>query len=299
MQSKWTREQIIRDILDREAQGLSLKLGDQGVSHTLYQAGSRKFGSWRNAIQAAGISPERVNCGERWSPAKILGMIRHLARHRSPLCVTQLERKYGSMLTAARRMFGSWSKAVIAAGVNPAKFQRVVPWTRERVIEAILTRALRNQAIAARFIQPKSLVEAGQKFFGTWVAAVEAAGMDPNAASVSRAPRLNLPVIVDAEAVHKPRQPWTNEAIIAAIHARLRQQKPMNYCALYRQDRGLHNAGRRHFGNWHNALLAAGLNPDDYRRIPGRKGPFGIAGTPAEPVPKSQAFAAVRPETPT
>ena len=56
---KWTREEIIRRILDLDAKGYPLTVGKPGVSPALYQAGSRIFGSWRNALQAAGLSPDR------------------------------------------------------------------------------------------------------------------------------------------------------------------------------------------------------------------------------------------------
>ncbi|MGB2985970.1 MAG: hypothetical protein WBE26_08810 [Phycisphaerae bacterium] len=53
--AKWTREKIIREILRREAAGLPLSLGGskRGVESNLYQAGSRVFGSWGNAVKAA------------------------------------------------------------------------------------------------------------------------------------------------------------------------------------------------------------------------------------------------------
>ena len=148
MRKKWTREQIIHRIVECEANAWPLKVGEPGVSQAVYQAGTRLFGSWRNAIQAAGIPPQRANCGEKWPPARILMIIRNLARRIRPLSSTQLERRYGSMLTAARRLFGSWTKAVVAAGVDPTKLQRVVPWTPERVIESILNRALRNESLS-------------------------------------------------------------------------------------------------------------------------------------------------------
>ena len=47
---KWTREEIIRRILDLDAKGYPLTVGTPGVSPALYQAGSRIFGSWRNAL---------------------------------------------------------------------------------------------------------------------------------------------------------------------------------------------------------------------------------------------------------
>ena len=176
---KWTREEIIRRILDLDAKGYPLTVGKPGVGQSLYQAGSRIFGSWRNALQAAGLSPDRGSRAERWPPAKILLVIRNLSQRRRPLRKKELEERFGSMVSAARRIFGSWSKAILASGVDPAKLRRVVPWTRERVLEALLTRALRNQPVSARLMEPRSIVEAGRRFFGSWSATLEAAGLDP------------------------------------------------------------------------------------------------------------------------
>ena len=302
MRNKWTRERIIHDILECEAQEGSLKVGDSGVSQALYQAGVRMFGSWRNVLQAAGIPPERGNCGQKWPPARILMIIRNLARRHRPLSKTQLEHRYGSMLSAARRLFGSWSKAVLAAGIDPMKLQRVVPWTSERVIEAILTRALRNESLAARSTQPRSLVEAGQRFFGSWAAAMGAAGLDPKAIAspptASNQPTATTPTN-GAEFIHRPRQPWTKEMVIAAIQSRLSQQKSMNAEALARDDRALYRAATRRFTNWSDALRAAGVNPDDHRRGPGRKGGPQASSPSGEPTRKSQTCDALRPDEPT
>src|SRR5580692_5814910 len=142
MRKKWTRERIIRGILQYEAEGLPLTVGEPGISQSLYSAGSRVFGSWQNAIQAAGLPSKLGKCGEKWPPSRILKLIRSLARSNNPLSVKQLEYRYGSMRSAARRLFGSWSKAILAAGIDPTRFRRVVPWNRELVIEGILTRAL-------------------------------------------------------------------------------------------------------------------------------------------------------------
>ena len=180
---KWTREEIIRRILDCDAKGYPLTVGHPGISQPLYQAGSRIFGSWRNALQAAGISPNRSR-NDKCPPAKILLVIRKLSQRRRPLRKRELEERYGSMLSAARRIYGSWSKAVLASGVDPAKMQRIVLWTRERVLEVLLTRALRNQSVAARKMEPRSIVEAGRRFYGSWPATLEAAGLDPSVALI-------------------------------------------------------------------------------------------------------------------
>ena len=270
---KWTREEIIRRILDLDAKGYPLTVGKQGVSPALYQAGSRIFGSWRNALQAAGLSPDRGSRAERWPPAKILVVIRNLSRRRRPLRKKELEERFGSMVSAARRIFGSWSKAILASGVDPAKLRRVVPWTRERVLETLMTRALRNQPVSARRMEPRSIVEAGRRFFGSWAATLEAAGLDPAVATVWPSPAkatATSPSIPRPRRAPLPRRSWTPEMIVAAIRARLLQQKPLNAVALQREEPPLYCAARRHFGNWRGALLAAGLCPDNYRLIPRR-----------------------------
>ena len=297
MRNQWTRERIIRYLVEHEAKGLPWTVGGKGVDNLMYQAARRIFGSWRNAVHAAGIAPERVLAAERWSPAKIFMIIRHLAQRPRPLNSVRMEQRYSSMMSAARRLFGSWTKAVLAAGVDPTRLQRVVPWNRERVVEAILTRALRNEPLAARFVKPRSLVHAGQRFFGSWAAAVTAAGLDPQVAMLPRGrPRQLQAARIAAPATqspHKPRQRWTKELVIAAIHVRLREQRPMNAVALAREDGPLYCAARRHLRSWSNALLAAGLDPAAFRRSPPGETP--TSGTGAR---ESQAVDVVRPERP-
>ncbi len=276
MRNNWTRENIIRHLLEREAQGLPLTVGGKGVGLSMYGSARRIFGSWRNAIQAAGITPQQVLTWERWSPARILVMIRHLARRKRPLTTQQTERRYHNLVTAARRHFGSWTKAVLAAGVEPTKLQRVVSWTPERVIEAILTRALRNETLVARLVEPRSLVAAGQRFFGGWSAAVTAAGLDPASTVLPPGPNNRSGTkkarTLCVKSIHTHPKPWTKERIIAAIFARLQEQKPINAAALRREDYCLYQAMRRRLKNWHEAMRAAGLDPGAYR--------CGAAGTP-------------------
>ena len=302
MRSNWTRENIIRHLLEREAQGLPLTVGGKGVSLSMYASARRIFGSWRNAIKAAGITPQRVLTWERWSPARILVMIRLLARRDRPLTTQQTERRYHNLVTAARRHFGSWTKAVLAAGVEPTKLQRVVSWTPERVIEAILTRALRNETLVARLVESRSLVEAGQRFFGGWPAAVTAAGLDPaltvlppgrnrpSGARKAPAPR--------AKSFRMRRKPWNKEGVIAAILARLQKQKPINATALAREDYSLYRAMRRYLKNWHEAMRAAELDPAVYRRGPAGTLPSTNAGSRDSVARQSQADGTLRPDRP-
>lgn len=269
MRKRWSRERILRAILEREAQGHALNAKSLGRGRDqLYGAARRIFGSWRNALLAAGIPPERVLPSDRWPPWKVLAKIRYLARRRRPLSNAELERRYKNLAPAACRHFGSWTKAAVAAGVDPIRLRRVVPWSRERVIEAILKRALRGEMLARQLVQPRSLVDAGDRHFGSWAEAVAAAGLDR---SVSRmAPRRTKRLRrVNASRPRKAARPrrgysrWTIERVIEGIRALSAAGQPLNGAGV---DARLYDAGRRHLGNWDAALAAAGLDPADHRR---------------------------------
>jgi len=64
----------------------------------------------------------------------------------------------------------------------------------------------------------------------------------------------------------EPAQGWSKESVIQAILVRLRDHCTMNAKAVYRESRPLYRAATRRFGNWSKALLAAGLDPDEYRK---------------------------------
>ena len=178
---RWTREQIVREIVQRELADLPLsQSGSQCVDVAFRSAAIRMFGSWRKALIAAGIDPDRTQARVRWPPEKILMTIRSLARRAQPLPRAELLERHGYLVEAARRRFGSWGKAVLAAGVNPVKLRRVPAWTKDRVLEAILIRALRNEPLGSRTVRPRTLADAGARFFGTWRAALSAAGLDPS-----------------------------------------------------------------------------------------------------------------------
>src|SRR6185437_9884302 len=180
---KWTRQRIIRDIIQREAENVALNCGrrHRGVEPSLYQAASRMFGSWQNAVVAAGFPASRARVKHEWTAARILTVIRSLARRRTPLRAEDVRKRYGQLVPAARRCFGSWAKAVYAAGVDPRKLRYRKTWTKEQVLESILLRAIRNEPLRRRSVEPKALADAGTKLFGSWNAALAAAGIDPRA----------------------------------------------------------------------------------------------------------------------
>ena len=257
------------------------------MESTLYAAGVRIFGSWRSVLMAAGITPELGQAHEKWSLPKVLGIIRMLAQRRRRLRPEEIQRRYGNVDEAARRYFGSWPKAILAAGVDPAKILRVVPWSKERIIEAILTRVLHNKPLGVRSVSPPSLAEAAVRIFGSWDSALMAAGLDPQA-YVDAEPEAQAPsrrgrprkaetgmpaknsqergdpATVSVMRVRKPPTPWSNQTVLEAIVARHLAQRRMDSSSVQEEERSLYRAATWRHGTWRSALLAAGLNPNAF-----------------------------------
>lgn len=269
---KWTRDRIIRDILRREADGLPLASagGKAGVDYALYRAASRMFGSWRNAVVSAGLPAARARSNGEWTPSRIMTVIRTLARRRSRLRAQEVLDRYGQLVPAARRCFGSWAKAVYAAGVNPQKLQRTSNWTRERILECILVRAINNESLDRPAVKPRALVDAGTKLFGSWRAALAEAGI----ASEDARPEIRKLTVEEGSVLspqdtilrcdfdgvaHRKGTRWSEREILQSVIERFVNNKPINASAVHSDHSALYRAATKRFGNWRNTLLAAGL----------------------------------------
>lgn len=133
---------------------------------------------------------------------------------------------------AAQTHFGSWQQALAAVGIFVKPQRR---WSKQRVLDAIRQR-YRGEKPARTGRRDTGLVGAARKHFGTWSAAVEAAGMPP----VSR-------------------RQWTKQRVIDALRAR--QREGQSLINISKRDASLYLAGKYHFGTWANALAAAGISP--------------------------------------
>src|SRR4051794_13327318 len=98
--AKWSRQRIITEILRRDAEGLPLASSAAigGVHYTLYSAASRIFGSWQNAVVAAGLPPSRSRVTGEWTPGRVRRAIRALARSRRQIDHDEFVKRYGTMI---------------------------------------------------------------------------------------------------------------------------------------------------------------------------------------------------------
>ncbi|MFO7955597.1 MAG: hypothetical protein R6X33_00670 [Candidatus Brocadiia bacterium] len=189
-----------------------------------------------------------------WNKEKIVSQVKELYEAGEDLSYNRMARKHQGLLAAANYHFGSWGEAVEAAGVDYAREVRKIPkWTREKIIETIreayeagedlswtnVTKNKEYSALAYAAIRDNQ--------FGSWDAALEAAGVDPS--EVRRY------------------ESWDEEKIIRRIRERQEEGKPLNSKAMQDQDSKLFNAALNYFGGWDKALEAAGIDPEDvYKR---------------------------------
>lgn len=268
--AKWSRVLIVREILAHYSKGLPIDEigGEKGVATHLHYAGRRLFGSWKNAVAAAGLPASQCCRKLSWTPARIIRSIRKLASRRTPLSAIDIKLRYGALVPAARRLFGSWSKAVLAAQVDPLNLRPTKTWTKEAVIECILLKAIRDESLLRKQIEPRALADAGARLFGSWNAALEAAGMSkslvvqasgklPLSTTAAKLHQLNDSEL--ARLLHRRGAPWSENEILAAVIQRNRSGAKMNGTAVCHDNQGLYKAALARFGSWNSTMTNAGL----------------------------------------
>lgn len=186
----------------------------------------------------------------RWSKEIIISAIQELRRKGIPINSGNANKKHKLLFAAACLYFGSWGKAVEAAGIPYAKVLMRLKWNRTIVISRIRELLATGEKLNSNHIQMhhRALYASAIRYFGSWSKAIKAAGYD-----YSR-----------IRAVRKFRS-WTKSKIISAIKTRHRKGLPINTLAIYHEDRGLYSAIRRHFGKdgTRKAIKEAGFNLRD------------------------------------
>lgn len=258
---KWSRDKIIEDITKLQQEGYSLstrsmaELGFSGMVTTSYKP--EYFGSWRNAIVAAGFDPKQVCRRKRkWTSERVLERIRELYAAGEDLSHSCAKRNHQYLVVVAinSRFFGSWREAVEAAGIDYENVSKHEYWSKERVSERI--RALHAEGESLSHEDAKrnhgALVSAASspRYFGSWGAAIRAAGLDYD----------------DIRKINR----WTKDKIIKTILQLDADGKSVNNSSMRREGyRGMMEAASRpeNFGSWAEAVKAAGLNYEEIKKV--------------------------------
>lgn len=125
----WTRQRVVEAIQVIYARG-------GAVNHaavrrnSVSRAGVVFFGTWDNALRAAGLDPAAIRRWRKpWTRETLLQEIRRKAQAGEPLNAKDVSPNW--IRKRAGILFGSWDATLAAAGLDPATI-RQHPWHRRR-----------------------------------------------------------------------------------------------------------------------------------------------------------------------
>jgi hypothetical protein len=219
----------------------------------LLAAANYHFGSWAEAVNAAGIDyANEVRKIPKWTRERIIKAIQDARRAKADLswtCVTK-NKKYSAMAYAAIRenQFGSWDKALEAAGIDPSDVRRYEAWDEAKIIRKIKARARQKKALNSKAMQDEDskLFNAALNYFGGWDKALVQAGIRP-------------------EDVYKRRR-WNPEIIKKEIKRLYRAGEDLAAPSMRANHSSLYSAACKYFKTWTAAREACGIKKNFHKR---------------------------------
>jgi hypothetical protein len=254
MQPYRTRASVIMALRERRLENKPLRAQDVFEDDPALAAAVWKyFGSFAKAYRHFQIHPPRESKWHRADKAAIIADIRRRKATGQSLSCKRIRRAPSGtgFINRAKILFGRWSNAVTAAGFEPYEgAQSPWPYTeRSEIVAEIRRRKRAGKSLGARRVNEEkwgqAFVGRAKQLFGSWSAALQAAGFQPSKYA---------------------RTQWADarqETILAEIQRRHAAGESL---ALKRVRKGqggraLQNRCDRLFGSWNNALRAAGVQP--------------------------------------
>ncbi len=279
---KWSKDLVIQEIRKRATDRRKLRK-TQYEDKPLYSSARRYFGSWGNAVKAAGFSLSVEDYFYSLDQVQ-LKIVELYERGDSMRLHSHKDEK---LKRSVIKHFGTWSRAVKSLGLD-AELKRT--WTNQKVIDALRHRWANGRDLARTRFEDPGLVSAACTRFGGWVKALEAAGFQGqvhtrwtdeqllDALRLYATNHSSKPITVHnrkladmartrfgsltrafANANVPPsRDLWNKERVVLEIMRRYQSGEHGDTEGF--GDLKLAKASRRHFGGWAEAVEAAGLS---------------------------------------
>ncbi|MEP6757484.1 MAG: hypothetical protein ABJA67_18430 [Chthonomonadales bacterium] len=181
---KWTKETIAAEIQKLSKDGVILNYAKIAEEHVaLLRAATRYFGSWRDAVDYAGIQYDGVRKYRTWSKDKIVERIQELHKQGVDLSWRHVSTQVDPQLAAAatkRQHFGSWRGAIEAAGLKYSDVRRYRQWDEATIIALLKELHAQGKDLNAKSVEEIdiTLITAARRRFDSWDKALTAAGLD-------------------------------------------------------------------------------------------------------------------------
>ena len=240
---KWSKTRIIVSICERYRGGKALSSrATQCEDKRLYSIACLYFGTWESAVTAAGFAYNQVRITKKWSAKLVLIKIRKHHSAGISLRESHMEQHDPALVGAARTYFGNWRSAVTAAKLVHTLRPPHNTWTKALILERIRELMEQGLAINSGAVQKShvSLHHAALYHYGSWGAAIEAVGLSYDSVRQCTA--------------------WNNDKILHGIRDRHEMGLSLSVGDMIREDPSLYYSAYARFGNWANAIKAAGFS---------------------------------------
>ena len=149
--SEAARKAVIKSLIRRKASHCCLlESAVRKEAPELHQSSIVQFGSWIVALKSAGIRPPV----EKYPPGDgveaVVRAIQHLCHSGQSLKTKKVRTTHYALYSSAVRLFGSWNNALAASDINVTQVDSKSGWDRDRIIEALLIRAVECRPLGSR-----------------------------------------------------------------------------------------------------------------------------------------------------
>lgn len=243
----WDKPRIVAALRKLYRSKASMSYNAMARSHqALLSAAAYHFGSYRDAVARAGIDYQAVCRRPKWTKQRIIGIIKQARRKHRDLNWSAVTKRHDELGLAAfaslqPRLFGSWARALHAAGLDADHVAIYRTWDRNTVVFEIRARYQNQESLASGAVQQEdpALHAAAVRYFGSWAQAIRAAHFNP--------------------AKFRQRQSWTKRQVLDAIRSAAKRGAHLSDSSLRGQNPALHSAAIRHFGTFSAARRVAGV----------------------------------------
>jgi hypothetical protein len=184
---KWTPSSILAELRRLQKSGAPMHYRAlASTNHSLLSAAVYHHGSYSNAIRAAGIDYESIIGRPRWTKDRVIRVIKDARRKNKALNWGAVSKSTGELSRAAfaaigPRLFGSWERALQAAGIDGDDVRVYRAWSDETVAWELRHRHADGLEMNSGAVQrdDSSLHSAALRYFGTYDRALRAAKLEP------------------------------------------------------------------------------------------------------------------------
>jgi hypothetical protein len=243
---RWDKERIIETLRTLHRQGVDLSYNRLARKRqSLLSASAYYFGSYRKAVEKAGINYAEIIRKPRWTKLLIIKMIKQARRDDEDLNWSSVSRRRDELGRASfaaiqERLFGSWDRALHAAGLDADQISRYRKWNPSTIVAELKERYSDEEALNSGALQREDpgAHAAAVRHFGTYDNALKAAGFKPE--------RL------------RQRRSWTRDQVIRELKRFANGNGGLRDADLRSENPALYGAALRHFKNLNTARRVVG-----------------------------------------